>query len=184
VADPFHVVGVGTRVVERTRRRVLPATLGHRGHKHDPLYRGRKLLTLAAERLDDAGTTKLRGLLAAGDPDGQVYEAWAVTEGPRDLYTLWAAAPDLARRWLDGLIDECRAGKSPEVRAMARTLVQWRHPILARHTTGHTNGSVEGLNSLIKKLTRAAAGFRSFTNYRLRILLACGGCNWTFLGTL
>jgi transposase len=66
---------------------------------------------------------------------------------------------------------------------MARTLVQW-HPILARHTTGHTNGPVEGLNSLIKKLTRVAAGFRSFTNYRLRILLACGGCNWTFLGTL
>jgi Transposase len=105
----------------------------------------------------------LRGLLAAGDPDGQVYEAWAVTEGLRDLYTLWAAAPDLARRWLDGLIDECRAGRSHEVRAMARTLVQWRHPILARHTTGHTNGPVEGLNSLIKKLTRAAAGIRSFT---------------------
>ena len=35
-----------------------------------------------------------------GDPDGQVYEAWAVKEGPRDLYTLWGA-PELARRWLD-----------------------------------------------------------------------------------
>ena len=56
VADPFHVVGVGTRVVERTRRRVQQETLSHRGHKHDPLYRGRKLLTLAAERLDDGGT--------------------------------------------------------------------------------------------------------------------------------
>jgi hypothetical protein len=33
---------------------------------------------MAAERLDDAGGAKLRGLLAAGDPDGQVYEAWAV----------------------------------------------------------------------------------------------------------
>jgi hypothetical protein len=26
---------------------------------------------------------------------------------------------------------------------------------------------------------RIAAGFRSFANYRLRILLACGGCNWS-----
>ena len=61
-------------MVDRTRRRVQQETLGHRGHKPDPLYRGRKLLTMAAERLDSAGETKLRGLLAAGDPDGQVYE--------------------------------------------------------------------------------------------------------------
>jgi transposase len=66
---------------------------------------------------------------------------------------------------------------------MARTLVQWRHPIFAWHTTGHTNGPVEGLNSLIRKLKRVAAGFRYFTNYRRRILLACGGCDWTLLGT-
>jgi len=90
VADAFHVVAVGTRVVDRTRHRVRQETLGHRGHKDDPLYRSRKLLTMAAERLDDRGTTKLRGLLGAGDPDGQVYEAWAVKEGLRDLYTLWA----------------------------------------------------------------------------------------------
>lgn len=68
VADAFHVVAVGSRVVERTRRRVQQETLGHRGHKGDPLYRGRKLLTLAAERLDNRGEAKLRGLLAAGDP--------------------------------------------------------------------------------------------------------------------
>jgi hypothetical protein len=41
---------------------------------------------------------------------------------------------------------------------------------------------VEGLNSLIKKVERIAAGFRSFVNYRLRILLVCGGCNWDLLG--
>jgi transposase len=44
-------------------------------------------------------------------------------------------------------------------------------------------GPVEGLNSLIKKVKRVAAGFRSFTNYRLPILLAVGGCNWDRLGT-
>jgi transposase len=182
VADAFHVVAVGTRVVDRTRRRVQQETLGHRGHKGDPLYRSRKLLTMAAERLDDRGEQKLRGLLAAGDPHGQVYEAWAVKEGLRDLYTLWGA-PELARQWLDALIADCRAGKGPEVRGMARTLVQWRAAILAWHTTGYTNGPVEGLNSLIKKLKRVAAGFRSFRNCRLRILLAVGGCNWALLGT-
>ena len=38
VADPFHVVRVGNRCVDKVRRRVQNDTLGHRGRKHDPLY--------------------------------------------------------------------------------------------------------------------------------------------------
>ncbi len=76
VADPFHVVAVGTRCVDATRRRVQNDTLGHRGRKGDLLYRCRKLLAMAEERLEDNGTAKLRGLLAAGDPAGHVHEAW------------------------------------------------------------------------------------------------------------
>jgi transposase len=182
VADPFHVVAVGTRVIDRCRRRVQNTTLGHRGRRHDPLYRARKLLSLAAERLDEAGSVKLRGLLAAGDPHGEVCEAWAVKEGLRDLYTLWGA-PKVAGRWLGALIDECRAGSSPEVRGMARTLRRWSNQILAWHTTGASDGPTEGLNSLIKKVKRIAAGFRNFAHYRLRVLLHAGGCNWALLGT-
>ena len=112
VADPFHVVGVGTRVVDRCRRRVQQETLGHRGHKHDPLYRGRKLLILAAERLDERGEAKLRGLLAAGDPDGEVHEAWQAEEALRDLYCFWGDEP-VARQWLNALIADCRARAGP-----------------------------------------------------------------------
>ncbi|MGH9210654.1 MAG: ISL3 family transposase [Acidimicrobiales bacterium] len=100
VADPFHVVAVGTRVIDRCRRRVQNTTLGHRGRARDPLYRARKLLTMAAERLDDAGQHKLRGLLAAGDPHGEVAAAHTAKEGLRDLYTMYGQ-PDLAARWLD-----------------------------------------------------------------------------------
>ncbi|MDP9453781.1 MAG: transposase, partial [Actinomycetota bacterium] len=80
VADPFHVVAVGTRCVDATRRRTQNETLGHRGHKGDPLYRCRKLLAMSEERLDQVGTAKLRGLLAAGDPFGEVHEAWTAKE--------------------------------------------------------------------------------------------------------
>jgi Transposase len=48
---------------------------------------------------------------------------------------------------------------------LARTLVHWREPILAWHTTGHTSGPIEGLNSLIKKVKRIATGLRSFPNH-------------------
>ncbi len=63
----------------------------------------------------------------------------------------------------------------------ARPLKRWRDQILAWHTTGASNGPTEGLNSIIKKVKRVGAGFRSFANYRLRILLAVGGCNWSLL---
>jgi transposase len=103
-------------------------------------------------------------------------------EALRDLYTFWGDEP-VARQRLNGLIPDCRSAIGAEVRGLARTLTQWREPILAWHTTGHTSGPIEGLNSLTKKVKRIAAGFRSFASYQLRILLACRGCNWDLLGT-
>jgi transposase len=182
VADPFHVVGVGTRVIDRTRRRVQNATLGHRGRARDPLYRARKLLTMADERLDDRGRQKLRGLLAVGDPRGEVGAAHNAKECLRELYTLWGQA-DLAGRWLGALIADLAHQTTPELRRMAHTLRRWRQQILAWHTTGVSNGPTEGLNSLIKKVKRIAAGFRNFAHYRLRVLLHTGGCNWANLDT-
>ncbi len=81
--DPFHVVAVGTRCLNATRRRTQNETLGHRGHKGDPLYRCLKLLAMSKERLDQVGTAKLRGLLAAGDPFGEVHQALRCTTSVR-----------------------------------------------------------------------------------------------------
>ena len=52
VADPFHVVRLANQRLDEVRRRVQNETLGHRGRKGDPLYRIRRLLTKAHERLD------------------------------------------------------------------------------------------------------------------------------------
>jgi transposase len=65
---------------------------------------------------------------------------------------------------------------------MARTLRRWRDHILAWHTTGASNGPAEAMNLLIKKIKRVGHGFRRFANYRLRVLLYTGACNWTHLG--
>lgn len=71
VADPFHLVKLANQCLDEVRRRVQNETLGHRGHKADPLYRSRRLLTIADERLDDDGRSRLLGLLDAGDPRGR-----------------------------------------------------------------------------------------------------------------
>ena len=69
VADPFHLIKLANTKLDECRRRVQNETLGHRGHKADPLYRCRRLLTKAEERLDVNGREKLMGLLRAGGCD-------------------------------------------------------------------------------------------------------------------
>jgi Transposase len=60
VVDHFHAIRLANTVVDQVRRRTQQATLGHRGHKPDPLYRIRKLLLTAAEQLTSRGRTRLR----------------------------------------------------------------------------------------------------------------------------
>ena len=101
VADPFHVCRLANTKLDECRRRVQNETLGHRGRKSDPLYRCRRLLTKAKERLDDAGREKLTGLLRAGDPHGDVATMWEAKEAVRELYA--HAHPELALEWVTQL---------------------------------------------------------------------------------
>jgi len=132
VADPFHVVKVANSHLDDCRRRVQNDTLGHRGRKHDPLYRARRLLTKAHERLDERGTTKLTGLLHAGDPNGEVRMAWHAKEVVRSIYDIddpTVAADFVARLALDLQDREL----PPEVRSLGRTLQRWQRQIVAWH---------------------------------------------------
>ena len=88
VADPFHVVRLGNTALDEVRRRVQNQTLGHRDRKHDPLYRARKLLVSASENITDSGRVRLRGLLDAGDPYGEVRDAWHAKETLRSIYDI------------------------------------------------------------------------------------------------
>lgn len=176
VADPFHVVRLGNRCLDQVRRRVQNQTLGHRGRKRDPLYRIRKLMLTGTERLEGPGLDRMLLGLRLGDPDQEVLGAWLAKESVRDVYL--ADDPADAELLLDKAIEGCAADAVDEVRSLGRTLSRWRTEILNHHTTGASNGPTEGLNLLIKKVKRAGHGFRSFANYRLRILLHTGGVNW------
>jgi transposase len=173
VVDHFHAVRLANMVVDQTRRRVQQATLGHRGRKHDPLYRIRKLLLTAQEQLTGRGWARLRAGLAAGDPTGEVAAAWQGKELLRAVYaadSMLAARAALDRfyRWADGV-------EVVELTRLARTVGAWEAEILAFHSTmGCSNGPTEAINLLIKKVKRVGHGFRNFANYRLRLLLHCG----------
>jgi transposase len=182
VADPFHVIKLANTRLDDVRRRVQQETLGHRGHRDDPLYRSRRLLTKGHERLDDKGEAKLLGFLEAGDPKGEVRMAWHAKETLRGLYDQPAAD---AAGYLAELVDSLLDRDMPqELQQLGRTLRRWADQIVAWHRAQISNGPTEAMNSLIKRVKRVGFGFRRFRNYRLRVLLYAGRPNWDLLATL
>jgi transposase len=183
VADPFHVCKLANAMVDDVRRRVQQETLGHRGRKPDPLYRARRLLTKAHERLDQRGNQRLLGLLAAGDPKGEVRDAWHAKETLRGLYDIDDHATAVA--FLDQLVEDLKDPALPfEARRLGRTLRSWRVPITNWHASRVTNGPTEAANNLIKRIKRVAFGMTRFAHYRIRVLLYAGKPNWGLLDTV
>src|SRR5579871_2793738 len=153
--SPELVVGQLDDVERECRRRVQNETLGHRGHKDDPLYRCRKLLSMADERLEEHGRSKLVGLLRAGDPHGEVATAWHAKEAVRELYGHGDA--ELALAYVDRLAEDMDDEAQPvEVRSLGRTLRRWRLQVAAWHTFSVSNGPTEAMNNLVKRVKRVA----------------------------
>ena len=183
VADPFHVIRLANQRLDEVRRRVQNETLGHRGRKEDPLYRIRRLLTAASERISDRGRTRLRGLLDAGDPHGEVRTAWHAKETVRGIYDI--DSPAVALRYTLQLADDLQDESCPpEIHKLGRTIARWTPQIANWHISKVTNGPTEALNNLIKRVKRAAFGFRNFANYRIRALLYAGKPNWDLLASV
>ena len=180
VADAFHVVKLANTALDEVRRRVQNETLGHRGRKDDPLYRCRRKLLMADERLDDTARSKLLGLLAAGDPKGEVRMAWHAKEVVREIYTI--TDPELGAEFVERLGQDLQDESCPpEVQRLGRTITTWRHQIAAWHRSRVSNGPTEAINNLVKRVKRVAFGMVNFRNYRIRSLLYAGKPNWSLL---
>jgi transposase len=143
VADPFHVVRVGNRCLDKVRRRVQHDTQGHRGRGRDPLYRIRKILLAGSERLNERGVERFELGLRAGDPRDEVLGAWLAKESVRSVYLADTVAD--ATLLLDNTIAGCAKDPVPEIRSLGRTLDRWRTEILTHHETGASNGPTESL---------------------------------------
>jgi transposase len=183
VADPFHVTKAANTMLDEVRRRVQNETLGHRGRKDDPLYRARRMLVMAHERLNEDGATRLRGLLEAGDPHGELRDAWHAKEVVREIYS--HTDPTLAAPFVDQLASDLQDESLPaECHRLGRTIARWRDQIIAWHSSRVSNGPTEAVNNLVKRVKRVAFGFRRFRNFRIRALLYAGRPNWTLLHTL
>ncbi len=111
------------------------------------------------ERLGSESTT--RPVTAAGRI------ATMIRDG--DWWTVGCDETSVRLRDTKGMRYLAEVVASPGVERHAR-----RGEILAHHATGASNGPTEAVNLIVKKVVRVAHGFRSFKNYRLRVLLHCG----------
>ena len=170
--DCFHGVKLANSMVDDVRRRVQQESLGRRGHKDDPLYRCRRLMTRGWERLSDRQRAKLLGALDVGDPDG---ECGAAILGKEFLREMYAATTVGAARWkLVAFYQHAAEAEVPELTRLAKTVSNWETEILNYHVTGISNGPTEAQNLIAEKLRRVGHGMRNFENYRLRLLLHSG----------
>ncbi|MCP4309589.1 MAG: transposase, partial [bacterium] len=93
--------------------------------------------------------------------------------------------PEMADRYLVELASDLQDDTfPPEVRSLGRTLTRWRTQIVNWHQARASNGPAEAINNLVKRVKRAAFGFRRFRHYRIRSLLYAGRPDWALLATV
>lgn len=169
VHDKFHVskyLGEAVDKVRRTEHKELMA-------RGDETLKGSRQLWLYNP--ENFSAEQAEAFSALKDLHLKVARAWAAkelfsrfwnyqTEGwARRFFKDWFGW--VSRSRLQPLVDVARMLK----RHLENLLTYLRHHI--------TNAVTEGLNSKIQSLKSAARGFRSFQNYRTRILFFCGKLN-------
>ena len=166
VHDKFHVakhLGEAVDKVRRAEHKSLQAV------QDDRLKGTRQLWLFNKSNLSPRQRRKFDGIKRRGL---RTARAWALKEQFRWFwrYVYTTSATDFFDRWYAWAV-RCRLQPVVKVakmlkRHLPQLLSYFRHRI--------TNAVSEGFNSVIQALKYAARGFRSFANYRTRILFFCG----------
>ena len=80
-----------------------------------------------------------------------------------------------AQRFLWAWIGKALATGSRYLSRFVKTLQNWWHEFLNYFDDRVTQGFVEGINRAIRGIINRAFGFRNFDNFRLQVLVECGG---------
>lgn len=169
--DPFHVVKLCNRALDRFRRTQWRLYHGRRRTARERWLSGaRWVLLTGAEQHSPAQRELLAELERA---NGELYRAYLLKEQLRALYQLPdpEQAPALFEAWLE-------AAKScglPHFQRLAATLERYREGILEAVRLGLSNGRLEGLNSKVRLLSHRAFGFHSAQALIGLVYLCCGG---------
>lgn len=159
VADKFHVLRLLNPAL--TRRRI-------------DITGDRRSLRIRRLLLRNGHSLGLWERIGVRDWLRQYPELLEVYEAKEALHRFYRTRGfDRAVQAFNHLLARLAASALPELRTLRRTLFRWRNEVLAYFDTRLTNAMTEGFNLKAKLVKRRAFGYRSFRNYRLRLLNAC-----------
>jgi len=158
VADKFHVLRLLNPHIMKRRKQIT----GDRAS-----WRARKLLLASNIKLDYFERKVIWEYL---DNYPELKEVYAFKESLHSFYRI--KGYNRAAKALTKLTDRMAKSKLKEIKRLRKTLMKWRQEILNYFRTGITNARTEGFNNIAKLLKRTAFGFKSFENYRLKVLNA------------
>jgi transposase len=159
VADKFHVLRLLNPAINRHRKAITGDA------RTNPI---RRLLLRNGRDLDHGQRIALHTWLAEHPALRALYNA---KESVAGFYRVRSGKQ--ATRIFTAITDDLAKSSVPELQTFRNTLMRWRREVLAYWQTRATNGMTEGFNGKAKLVKRRAYGYRSFTNYRLRLLNAC-----------
>lgn len=166
VHDKFHIAKYLGEAVDKVRRSENKA-LKEEGD--ETLTGSRQLWLYNVENLSDERYDELMEIQRADLKTGR---AWAIKENFRYFwdYVYAGNAEKFFNRWYSWAI---RSRLTP-IKKVAVMLKNHLDGLLSYFRHRVTNATAEGFNSRIQTIKSAARGFRSFKNYRIRILFYCG----------
>jgi len=166
VADRFHAIRLVGLHLLRLARQLCP-TLGW-----NRSWLG--LLRSRADRLDPVQRQRLERLFAQQPALQGIYE---LKERLCALLRLKKQSKAACLRHIPellGIIQTLRSSGLEAAATLGKSLSEWTEEIVRMWRFTRNNGITEGFHRKMKLIQRRAYGFRSFSNYRLRVIAQCG----------
>lgn len=164
IADKFHVIKLIHPLIHTYRREVIER-MDLNKKRTNPITR---LLLCYSKKLQFFQRSAIDKFLQLSP---ELKEIYLFKERIYRFYRIKGYKQ--ARAVLINILDAMALSKIPEILSIRNSLKLWFNEILNYFQTRLTNGRTEGYNRKAKLIQRCAYGFRSFKNYRLKLLYSC-----------
>lgn len=165
IADKFHVVKLMHLLINELKKETLEQFKLNQSRKNPInklIYKYRKKIPYFKRRVIDQFIDLNPRLKEIYNFQQRLYRFYRIKGFKR------------AKKAFISLLDDMARSKNKKIIGYRKTLKKWKDEILNYFSTnGLNNGRTEGYNCKAKLIQRCAYGFRSFKNYRLKLLYHC-----------
>lgn len=169
VADRFHVMKQINEELDKERRKLKREInkIENKDEKEEKIEAITHSKYALLKNEEDLNELQQEKLIEIKEVFPGLSEMHRMKESFRDIF-------ETEKNWLDGLLKITNWMKEAQVifPQSFDTIRRWLGEIIAYFDNGTTQGAVEGINNKIKLIKRRGYGFRNFSNFQIRCMLA------------